>query len=322
MRNRAITIAVAILCFNLCCSYAHHNGRGEKTGIGFYNVENLYDTIPSLFYDDNDYTPTGKNNWGKERYEQKLSNLSKVIDAMNMDIIGLAEVESEQSLRDLVATLKTDYNYIHRSSSDTRGMDVALMYKGDKFIANHIAQIPSACSREFLYVRGELLGERIDIVVCHMPSAMNSYLYRSRAIRALHSFADSLQQNDLGARLIIMGDFNANPSERIMREHFATGRHTMQGMPFMYNPLVEYARKGFGSYVYQGQWNLYDNIFISTNFVASRTLRYLRSGIFIRDYMLENDTKKRRGYPLRTIASSVYRGGFSDHLPVFIYLEQ
>lgn len=322
MRNVVIAIAAVILCASICYSYARPRANRPQAGIGFYNVENLYDTIPSLFYDDNNYTPTGKNNWGGQRYHQKLSNLSKVIDAMNMDIIGLAEVESEQALKDLVMTLKTDYNYIHRSSSDTRGMDVALLYKGDKFIANHIAQIPSACSREFLYVRGELLGERIDVVVCHMPSAMNSYLYRSRAIRTLHSFADSLQQNDLGARMIIMGDFNANPFERIMRENFETGRRTMQGMPFMYNPLGEYARKGFGSYVYQGQWNLYDNIFISTNFVASRTLRYLRSGIFIRDYMLESDRKKRRGYPLRTIASSVYLGGFSDHLPVFIYLEQ
>ncbi len=34
---------------------------GQKTtGIAFYDVDKLHDTIPSIFYDDLDYTPSGK----------------------------------------------------------------------------------------------------------------------------------------------------------------------------------------------------------------------------------------------------------------------
>lgn len=35
-------------------------------GIAYYDVDRLYDTIPSLFYDDPAYTPQGKYGWNTE----------------------------------------------------------------------------------------------------------------------------------------------------------------------------------------------------------------------------------------------------------------
>lgn len=288
--------------------------------IGFWNVENLYDTIPSLFHDDRDYLPDGRNQWGATRYARKLENLARVIDQMSPDVLGLAEVESEQALRDLVLTLHTDYNWIHRTTRDTRGMDVAMLYKGDRFIPDRVRQIALPAGREILYVRGELEGVRVDVVVCHLSSQMNRLERRADALAALYGFADSLHKSDPGARLIVMGDFNADPSERVMRRRFHTGRHTLDGTLFLFSPLHRLHKNGFGSYAYNDRWHLYDNIFLDLGFTSGGGgLRYAAGGIFIRDWMLSDGVGTlRRGYPLRTFSGGAYLGGYSDHLPVWV----
>jgi len=295
-----------------------------KVTVGFWNVENLFDTIPSLFHDDRNYTPGGLYRWGAERYGQKLRNLARVIDAMALDVLGLAEVEGEAALRDLVTILGTDYNWIYRTTRDYRGINVVLLYKGDKFIPSEIRQIPSPARREFLYVRGELAGERVDLVVCHLPSQMNTHDLRVKAMGALYAFADSLRRADREARLIIMGDFNADPSERVMRRHFHTGNRATNDARFLFSPLYHFYKSGYGSYVYRDRWHLYDNIFLSNSFNAEGgRLRYAHSGIFLRDWMLaDGSTVLRRGYPLRTFSGGVYLGGYSDHLPVWVEFRQ
>ena len=98
----------------------------QSPAMMFYNVESLYDTVPALFHDD-DYTPEGRYRWDSECYAAKLQSLASVIDAVSADLVALAEVENEAVVRDLVMTLGTDYNYIHRTSNDSRGIDLALL---------------------------------------------------------------------------------------------------------------------------------------------------------------------------------------------------
>lgn len=293
----------------------------RKTTVAFYNLENLYDTIPNPFTDDADYTPNGKYRWGAERYTEKLRNISQVIDEINADVIGISEIESERAVRELVLTLKTDYNYIHRTSNDSRGMDLALLYKGDKFTPQSVQNIRSTYSRDFLYVSGSLLSERVDIVVCHLPSNFNSHQTRSRVMGRLASVIDSLQSTDRQARVILMGDFNANPTDKIMSEHF-NKRHWDNPNGFMFNPFYGMNRRGMGTYVYNDRWELFDNIIVSSNLLSGNSLRYYSSGIYIQSYMLDNGRTLRRGYPLRTFMSEKYLGGYSDHLPVYIILER
>lgn len=105
----------------------------RKVSAAFYNVENLFDTISSPFRNDSDFTPSGRYRWDAERYRTKLSRIARTIDDAGFDIVALAEVESERAVRDLTATLADDYNFIHRTTSDRRGIDIALLYKGDKY---------------------------------------------------------------------------------------------------------------------------------------------------------------------------------------------
>lgn len=295
----------------------------RRVSIAFYNVENLYDTIRSPFYDDTDFTPQGKYRWNTERYGRKLSNIARVIDDMGADVVGLAEVENEQVVKDLVMTLSDDYNYIHRTSGDRRGIDLALIYKGDKFYPSKVRLLPSGTSREFLHVKGELLDQEINVLVCHLPSRSSSGKYRTEAMKTLRITADSLMRNDPAAALIIMGDFNSDPSEKVFKRELGKNNNGFYDRIMMYGGVGN--KNGMGSYAYGGKWYLFDNILLSFPLIYGG-LRYMEGNVFVKEYMLSggNDpqNRSRRGYPLRTITSGIWTGGYSDHLPVFVVLSE
>lgn len=269
----------------------------------FYNVESLYDTIPSLFYNDSDYTPKGSLRWNTTRYQSKLQAITSVVDSVAAEIVALAEVENKSVVRDLVMTLGTDYNYIHRTSNDARGMDLAVLYKGDKFFPEQIRSIESGFRRSFLYVRGKLCGERIDLIVCHLPSQLSRRENRLRAQRRLATFVDSLHRADTSARIIIAGDFNDTPTLILKRDI----------MPAWSSPLLlEAERRGEGSIVYDGRWLMYDNFWIDPKaFPSARAQVYIR-----RDLISTNGGVR----PLRTFTSRAYTAGPSDHLPIILHL--
>lgn len=299
--------------------FANANGQARAFSVGFWNVENLFDTIPSPFHDDSGYTPEGRYKWTGKRYNNKIVNLARVIDDMDLDILGLAEVENEEVVRDLVITLSTDYNYIHYHSRDSRGLDLALLYKGDKFVPEKAGQVASGTTRDFLYVRGELKGHRLDILLCHMPSRMNKKAYREKAFERLAHFADSLISADKDSRLMIAGDFNAAPSDKLYRAYFMDPQGPGFGQGTMYSPFLKDAALGMGSYRYKGKWSLIDNILLSADF-HNGSVRSTDCGIFIKDYMMYKEYGKLRE-PHRTFSSGKYLGGFSDHLPVYVILE-
>jgi hypothetical protein len=66
---------------------------------------------------------------------------------------------------------------------------------------------------------------------------------------------------------------------------------------------------------------LFDQIIVSGNLVGNdrSTLKYFKSEIFNKDF-LKQSSGKYKGYPLRTHAQGRYLNGYSDHLPVIVYL--
>lgn len=320
VKYQSMRILVNIFVVALVLLTADRLYPRELATIVFYNVENFYDTIPDVSGRDSDYTPMGRIKWDSVKYSTKLVNIARVLDAIEADLVGIAEIESETAVRDLVMTLKTDYNYIFKPSGDYRGMDLALLYKGDKFVPEESRRIHSGSSRDVLYVKGELCGERIDILVCHLPSQINSARSRDQALQSLYWLASAIHDSDWEARVVLVGDFNADPADRLMRRRFFTNDVAVDGRRPLFSPLASLADRGVGSYVYNNRWLLYDNIFLSTRFLGGNGFRYFDSGVFLRPWMLDEQTVSRRGYPLRTFSSGAYLGGFSDHLPVFVSL--
>jgi endonuclease/exonuclease/phosphatase family metal-dependent hydrolase len=286
-----------LLIFSCLCSGL----SAQRTGIAFWNVENLYDTIPSPFYDDRAYTPDGANHWNTTRYNTKIANLARVLDELSADVVGLAEVENEEVVKDLVRALKTDYNYIHRTSRDARGIDVALLYKGDKFFPDPdprdpskpaVRMIPSGTGRQFMHVGGELSDRRIELIVCHLASNLNPEWYRRRNMEALENAIAQMLAKDPAAAIVAMGDMNTVPEKDKKSPHYRL--HL----------------KGQGSYNYRGRWYLYDWMMVSPALENAK----IEAGIYAKKYLLMD------GRPHRSFYAGDYLGGYSDHFPVWISL--
>ena len=74
MKNKFILL-VMLAIFT---AQALAKGKMEKYAVGFYNLENLFDTIHDAGKQDSAFLPTGSYKWNTEKYQLKLKNLSKV----------------------------------------------------------------------------------------------------------------------------------------------------------------------------------------------------------------------------------------------------
>ena len=111
----------------------------KVASIGFYNLENLFDTIDSPTTNDADFLPQGRLSWNTEKYISKQFNMAKVISLLaeeltpdGLAMLGVSEVENRKVLEDLVAEpqLKSrNYQIVHFDSPDERGIDVGLLYQ-------------------------------------------------------------------------------------------------------------------------------------------------------------------------------------------------
>jgi hypothetical protein len=205
-------IIMVKICLIFCISNVIHSQSKKYTihTVAFYNFENLFDTRDDLATNDDEWTPTGAQNWTTEKYNQKLRNLSKVLaeigTAENRNapvLIGGSEIENRGVLEDLVrepGLLKFDYGIIHFDSPDKRGIDVALLYQKKFFRPTSFSNIPlyitknrkvvqqdkneqttaeeaevkathnRVFTRDQLLVTGFLEDEEIHIIVNHWPS--------------------------------------------------------------------------------------------------------------------------------------------------------
>ena len=113
------------------------------TAVGFWNVENLYDTLNDPEKQDEEFLPDGVNGWTGPRYKTKIEHLALVISEMAVDatpdglaILGLCEIENKNVLIDLVNSPKLkprNYQIVHFEGPDARGVDPALLYNPKYF---------------------------------------------------------------------------------------------------------------------------------------------------------------------------------------------
>jgi len=132
--------------------------------VGFYNVENLFDTINDPAINDEEFLPESKVEWNTAKYVKKLDNIARVIASMDSldypHFVGLAEIENKSVLEDLVEQARVKnlgYQIIHFSDNDPRGIEVAALYKPAYFKPLSIKTlrpvINSKDNRFILYVR-------------------------------------------------------------------------------------------------------------------------------------------------------------------------
>jgi len=301
----------------------------ETYRIGFYNVENLFDTIDSPLRKDDEFTPQSEKKWNTERYQKKLNDLAKVIAAMGTPtILGLSEVENRQVCEDLGRTealRNANYVTIHQQSPDFRGIDVALMFQKDKFrlITSNLVRIsfPAAIvedytTRDILYVRGILDGkEEVHIFVNHWPSRRGgeeaSEPKRVYVAQQLRKYTEKILAKNPDANIISMGDFNDESDNKSLSVELGDSFH---------NCMAALDRAGKGTYNYRGDWNMIDHILVSKALQEGRGNLTANEGVIFQEEWMMFQSKKYGATPNRTYGGPNYYGGFSDHLPIYVDL--
>jgi exonuclease III len=311
--------------------------RDEIITVAFYNVENLFDTIDDPNTDDDKFTPSGKRKWTYKRYYRKLKKISYVISQIGKKsssetpvLVGLAEVENTRVLEDLVAQKDLQncgYRYVHFESNDERGIDTALLYR-DRFFD------PVSCkrmqfnfldekgtfdhTRDVLLVSGFLHNELVHVIVNHWPSRREGEeASRSKRIKAadvVKEAIDEITTKDPNAKIIIMGDFNDNPTSESVKNHLVTDD--------FFNPMLSLYKKGLGTLTFKKEWHLFDQIILSNNFRNEDTIHQFKDVNIFNKKWLTTHKGKYKGSPFRTYIGPWYKGGFSDHFPVFVSLSK
>jgi predicted extracellular nuclease len=328
----------------VACS--HKPTTNKDLVVGFYNVENLFDTEDDPQIADEDFLPEGRLQWTNERYQTKLTKLATVIASIGDSvrgpaILGVCEIENERVLNDLVVTeiLKPlNYSIVHHNSPDGRGIDVALLYKSDRFTvlssdlhAITLPNEPDFKTRSILLVQG-LVGKKdtLNILINHWPSKRGgdeeSRYKRVAAAKVLAGLRDSLLSINPGAKIIAMGDFNDEPESVAIHQELVAYATTdsLTSLHAFYNPLAIVKQEGQGSYRYRDQWNMLDQLMLSKGtYESSRGYKYVpNSAQVFNPYWLQQHGDKYEGYPNRTYAGNNYLAGYSDHFPVFLRLSR
>ncbi len=336
-----------ILILFIYNSFAQTNVKNYKfINIGFYNLENLFDTI--IDPDTNkiltdEFTPKGKYKWNSQKYWTKIENMAHVISEIGTEVnpdglavLGVSEIENENVLKDLIANhylKERNYKIVHYESNDRRGIDVALLYQEKYFtpetsksVRLKISDNPDFRTRDQLVVSGKLDGEDFNFIVNHWPSRRGgekrSLPYRIAAADLAKTLIDSLQNKNPNAKTILMGDLNDDPTSPSVKKHLNTAEKVTElkkGM--LFNPFETLYKKGKGTLAYRDVWNLFDQMFLTPTLLGNdlSNYKFIKSVVFHHPYMIQQNGRF-EGYPKRTFSFGVFQAGYSDHFPVFVIL--
>ena len=301
-------------------------GMGAK--VVFYNVENLFDCRHDSLRDDYEFLPEGRRRWTPWRMQEKVRHIAQVMTAIGTDVapmlVGLAEVEN-----DSVMTLLTEhsllrgagYRYVMSDGDDPRGRDIALMYRPSLFhlLGTRACAVPvrevraEAHARPILYAWGELTnGDTLHVVVCHWPSRLEGRRrtepLRQRAADVVTGLVDSIRTVRPQAYIVVMGDFNETP----------------EGEAVQSLPLENVTRSLGGTYRYRGRWEQLDQLLVSPSLLDETSSVHVAAEgaqVFSEPFVLEREPLYGGFRPRRTYQGPRYRGGYSDHLPVYVRVE-
>jgi predicted extracellular nuclease len=307
----------SILFFTVGCAI----GQKKTESIAFYNVENLFD-VEDGPNDDSEFLPEGKNKWTKERYEEKLSHIRKVLGDLKYPmLVGFCEIENEAVLKALISGDQNFSNYgtIHHESPDARGIDVGFIYNKQLLTAVSSGKIRFNLpgdevpkSRDIVWGKFVCKKDTLFALVNHWPSRRtdDSEPKRIKAAESARVFLDSVLKVNPNAKIVFMGDLNDHPSDK-----------APQLISNKLNPMISKASGEFGgTHQYNKEWDVLDHIMVSPGFQKGKMKVVPNSGkIHSFPYLIEE--YKGNKQPFRTYVGAKYLGGYSDHLPVSIQVK-
>ena len=293
-----------------------------------------------------EFSPNSTKAWDEIKYQQKLTNLSKVISEIGKDVtqsapvaMGLCEVENREVIQDLISqpSLKP-YNYgiVHYNSLDKRGIDVGFIYQKDRIVIKSKRKYELEVfnvdgnrdyTRDILRVDALLDGEPITFLVNHWPSRSGgeaaSFPKRKAAAELLKSIFEEIKAENNDAKIIAMGDFNDDPVSPSIAEYLgAKDNKNKLKSGDIYNAMGKMFKDGYGTLAYRDGWNLFDQIITTASLVGNdyESYKMYKTEIFSPQYLVSKEGQY-KGYPNRMYGGDSYRfDGYSDHFPVYTIL--
>lgn len=303
--------------------------------IASYNIENLFDTINTPGKFDEEFTPGSDKKWNTERYQTKLNNLAKVISSINPyelpEIIGIVEAENKEVLIDLANTdalRSAKYEVILDEGPDARGIDCGLIYnpKDFKYLTHKTLTVrfpfaQNKRTRDILYVKGKVKKEEIHLFVNHWSSRRGgqekSEPKRIESAKVLKHSVDSILKIDPDAKIVMMGDFNDEPSNKSIFEVLNAGNYKSDKL--LVNTVFQYEAEKKGTYYFRGNYDQIDHIITSRGLINQKNgFRLLHANSFIHnpDFLCFTN-KSGDKTPSRTYGGKNYYGGYSDHFAIY-----
>lgn len=341
---RTSTFFIGLLLSLLSCFTVLSQNKTEEFSVLFYNVENYFDTRNDTLTEDNEFLPNGIRGWNYSRFQKKTERISKtIINAAGWNppqLIALCEIENRFVLNKLVqeTALKSfGYQIIHKESSDTRGIDVALLYNPTTFYPLFYRHYPiknkdNSCleTREILHVCGLVNNyDTLHMFVNHWPSRysglLNSELLRILAAETLADKVKEIFSQNEKSKVVVVGDFNDQPTDKsiylvLQAREIKDSINTTQ----LYNLSFNWQKLEIQTLKYQSQWNVFDQVFVSGTMLRNDGGIYCEeenAKIIQLPFLLEPDEKYGGQKPKRTYVGYNYNDGFSDHLPIILQIK-
>lgn len=354
--NRILCLALMVLMLPVW------NASAQKSYvIGFYNLENLFDTYHDEGKNDYEYLPDGANEWTDAKYAKKLSNMAKVIAEMKKDngvwhaVLGISEIENRHVVEDLVAEpaiADANFQIVHYDGPDRRGVDVGLLYRPEVFKLIESESIPFTFfpsridwsawtqeemdafrTRDVLMARGTIDGEMFAIFVAHLPSRLGGKGadLRPRGAEIIYQRAMELQNEFPGIKIVVMGDMNDNPTDVSMTD-FLRGKEFIDEVTDedFFDPFLSMIKAGYASLYYRGENNIFDIVMVNnalahapkgTFKIQPLVKKKYYGRVFNKPFMTNQDGQY-KGTPFRTFSNGSFIGGFSDHYPTYIVIKK
>ncbi|MBR5092605.1 MAG: endonuclease [Bacteroidales bacterium] len=296
----------------------------------WWNVENLFDLRDDPETNDDEFTPQGDLHWTRRKLNAKIEGIYKTLTMMDLpDVVGMAEVENNYVLRELCQNtplVQVPYRYVHYDSPDRRGIDVALIYRTDRFrvTASRAVNVSDSAAdfftRDILLVEGiTAAGDSVVLLLNHWPSKRGgdeAEMHRIEVARTLRSLMNEQRALHPQAAIIAMGDMNSTISEAPLTEGMGFGADSVN--PDGIRNLTHRLPKDWGSHKYQGLWDYIDQVFLLAD--GSWLVADLKLKRF--DHLLAEEKNKPGMRPRRTYVGPKYEGGLSDHLPLLLRLKR
>jgi predicted extracellular nuclease len=147
---------------------------------------------------------------------------------------------------------------------------------------------------------------------------MESEPNRIAVATLLKSKVDAALAQNANAKIVIMGDLNDHPNDKSVYEVLGAKE---QPTSTLYNQMYAMHAEGNGSYFYKGEWGALDQMITSVGLMRSSGWHVdaTSAGVLREEKILFRD-KDGVARPSRSYAGDAYKGGYSDHLPVFLKL--